>query len=218
MTRQGGIPFVGLAVLKEEEFVIVVCGQAITGVADVHCLQALGSRCQCRWLTGKSQFPALPQAVAHRGATIVVVATACHDVPAARVVALATTATVVGVVEVGQSQHVTKLMANGANGIGDGVAVALPSINLARRGVASHVLAVELNIIGVAVVIEVAHVWPQVALVVATVARRVSGNHEEHHVDRAVIVGVIICEIHLAINGSERVTKNLTSFGVALVA
>ena len=59
---------------------------------------------------------------------------------------------------------------------------------------------------------------PQVAAVVATVARGISCHHEEHHVDLAIVVGVVLCEIHLVVNGVECGLENLACLVVAFKA
>ena len=163
VSGQIAVPLAGLAVLDEEELVGGGCVEPVSRVATVNGLKGVGALGINQLRRGESQGVALIQAVTHRIAPEVVPAAASHDRPSARIAALASRAIVVGVIEVGQSQHVTELVTEGADAVDVGIVI-LPSGNLGRAGIEPEVHAV----MGL-VLPQVVHVGPQVALIVTAV-------------------------------------------------
>ena len=111
------VPLAALTVLDEEELILVRRVETVSDVATVQRfnLQSASRIDQNR--RGETQCITLIEAVSHRVAAKVVAAATRHDRPLTGVAALSTAAAVIGVVEVGQTQHMTELVAEGADAV-----------------------------------------------------------------------------------------------------
>ena len=211
---QIGVPAGALAVLDGEELVLHGRAQDVALTRGVHGPQREAAGLGDLVRRGPSQGIALIERVAHGRTAVVVVAAAGHHVPAAGVVALATALVVVGVVEVGQTQHMAELVSHRADTLdSDGARRGLEAVELGRAGIAVDALAV-IAAVGPA---QVGCVGPQVAGIVARVARRVTGNQEVHHVDLAVVVVVILREVHIGVGLLQRIVEDGRRHALALV-
>ena len=208
--RQILVPFTLLAVFDQEELVGVRGIEAVALVALVERRQGdFGARVDDHGGC-KPQGITLIQAISHRIAPEVAATAARHDGPFTGVAALAATAAVVGVIQVGQSQHMTKLMAEGADAVHI-APVAFPSGYLGRASIQAEVD----TIVGWRFV-KVEHVRPQVVLVVAAVVGREACHEKEDHIYFSVPIGVIVVEVNCGIDGIEGGIKD--GVGVACPA
>ena len=134
MTREVSVPLARLAVLDEEELFLGGCVEAVTDIALVERLHRVDAFLVNEAWRGESQSIALIQAVTHGVAAVVIAAAARHDGPFTRIAALAAAAAIIGVIEVGQAQHVSELVAEGADAV-HVRPVAFPTGNLGGAGI-----------------------------------------------------------------------------------
>ena len=211
------VPLDALAVLDQEELILVGGVQAVTHIALFKGRQLDGPLSIDERGLRKAQGIAFIQAVASRVAAVVVLEAARHDGPGQRVgMVHATTAVTVGIIEVGQAQAMAELMADGTdtgNIVVNNIVLILFTNHVGRAGIELEVHTIEHGRVS-----EILHVGPQVIPVVGAVVRTVAGHQEEHHVGCAVLIGVILAEIHFGVkcleSGKEdRVAVELMSIG-----
>ena len=121
-----------------------------------------------------------------------------------------TAAQAIGVIEVGQTQAMAELVADGAdagNIVVIDIVLILFASHIGRAGIEPEVHAVEHGRIG-----EILHVGPQVVTVIGSDIRAVAGNHEEHHVGSAILIGIILAEVHIRVQRLEGGKENGIAF------
>ena len=187
-----GIPALELAVLHDEVLTGRGCLEDEGLVARVEGRQRVGARGVDNLGRAEAQGIAVVGRVAGRGAGIVVVAPPRHDLPGALCHTLAV-GRVVGVVEVLETQHMAELVAYRAYAVENTLA---GTVELTRAGIAAYRLASD----GIGVV---AGMGPHVIGGLAGVAAHTCKD-EIHHVDIAVVVGVIVGKVHLALQLLQR--------------
>ena len=193
VARAIGVPALELAVLHDEVLTGSGCLEDKGLVARVEGRQRVGARGVDNLGCAEAQRIAVVGRVAGRGAGIVVVAAPRHDLPGARSHTLAAAARVVGVVEVLETQHVAELVAYRAYAVENTLA---GTVELARAGIAAYRLAAY----GIGVV---AGMRPHVIGGLAGVAAHTCKD-EIHHVDIAVVVGIIVGKVYLALQLLQR--------------
>ena len=110
------VPLDALAVLDDEVLTLVGGVHAVTRVALFKGRHCDGPHTINQGGLGKSEGIAFKQAVACRVATVVAPETAGHDRPGHGMLTIdTTTAFAIGIVEVGKTQHMAELMADGAD-------------------------------------------------------------------------------------------------------
>ena len=102
--------------------------QDVTLVVSGNIVQCVGTDAVDFSGIGKAQRITLKDRVSHGYAAVVHMRTASHNVPFVGMIAQTATL-IVGVIEVGQPQHMAELMANGADAGGHGEAIGFPAIN-----------------------------------------------------------------------------------------
>ena len=118
---------------------------------------------------------------------------------------------VVGVVHIGQAEHMTELVAHGAYALKQrGVFIIVEQ--LGGAGIQVESLAVEART-GHQVT---RHVRPQQAAIMTVHMRTHAGNDEKHHVHNAVVVGVILAVVHLAVRQVQGAAKDGDAIGIGL--
>ena len=208
-----GVPARLLAVLDDEELVLHGAAQDVSLAAGVHGIKRIRARLGEFTALGPSQRIALIVGITHWAAPEVVVTTVCHDVPAAGMMALAAPILIVGIIKVGQAQHMRELVSHGADALhGDGVRRRLKAVQLGRARITVDFLAV----IRRAGPTQIRCVRPQIAAVVTRIARTVSGYQKIHHVDLAVMVVVIAREIHITVGLLQGIVEDDLRVTVAL--
>ena len=140
---QMGVPSRLLAVLDGEELVLHWAAQDVSLAAGVHGIKRIRARLGKLTALGPSQRIAFIVGITHWAAAEVVVTPISHDVPAARMMALAAPILIVGIIKVGQAQHMRELVSHGADALhGDGVRRRLKAVQLGRARITVDFLAV----------------------------------------------------------------------------
>ena len=204
---QVGVPTCLLTILKDEILPAVLGIDAIAGIGGVerpHCEVALGIDDLGH---GKASSVALEEGIAGRCARVVQIAARRHQGPVAGIVALSAAFLVVGVVEVGQAEHMGELMADGADAV-DGAAV-LAACQLGGAGIAAQIDTVLPHILIGGRIVYLAGMGPEQAAVVASHVGSMSGEDEIHHVDRTVAIAVVKAEVDFAVDGIHHVERQL---------
>ena len=160
MTGDVAVPTGLLTVLDGEELSCSRSAQQVTVTRDVHSLEAVLTFLVDGLGIGPTQGITLIQGVTGGAAAIVVVTATSHHVPTTGMMALATTFSVVGVIEVGQAQHMAELVGHCADTLDNYCAgAAFPTIEFGRAGIAVNPLAVKREI----GIVHVGGMRPQIA-------------------------------------------------------
>ena len=211
--RQVGIPLeeILLTVLQQEELFVYRCIDTIARLG-AHRIERVeycgaGSRDYHR-LVHKADSTALIERVAHRGAVVVGIASLCHHRPVAGMIALSPTLLIVGIVEVGQSEHMTELMTDGADAVEfDGLRLLAVAIELNGAGIVEGIDAIYLHTGKMAV-------GPDEPFVIAGEVGPHSGKDHIYKVYPAVAVTIIACIVDIGIGSLDGSPHQLiASFG-----
>ena len=209
VTRQIGVPLAcALAVFQQKPLHLRRCveQEALVRIADglqlvsPHGIEGLG--------LAEAQRITLVEGVAGRRARIVQIGSAGHDAPLGWVVARTAAALIVGVVEVGQPQHVAELMADGADAVEVG-AVAGVAGQLGGAGVAAQIDIVFDDILPCVRVVDDAGVGPYQPAVVAAIVGARTGEDEVDHVHLPVAVAVVLAEVNQRVGSVDHVEHQL---------
>ena len=161
---------------------------------------------------GKSQRITLIHRIATWCTAEIQIAATRHNRPVVRCRTL-TIFLIVGVIEVGQTKHMTELVADGADTIENGRI--LLAVKLYRAGIASQSDTILDNLpvpASTRRVIDRTGMRPQQLTVI--IARRVGTSTSEDkvdHIDLTVTITVVLTEIHLTVNLVKDVTRQLGS-------
>ena len=205
MTRQIEVPALLLAVFKVEFLALGVGSEQVELVLGVERLQRVGALHVERLGVGKTQRIALVGIVAHGAETIFEVGTTSHDVPHVGMGRLAAALFIVGVVVVGESEHVAELVAHRADAVEILVCVGrlLQVAELHAAGIATEAHAIELQAVGTRGPRQVGSMGPDVVAVVALHVAAVAGKDEVDHVDGTVAIEVVVLVVHLVVGGTQ---------------
>ena len=203
MSGEIGVPLVvALAVLQEEELVFVGTVDAVAHILR-QLVEGVGAGRVDAFGVGPSHEPAFEEGIGNGGA----VAAVGHHVPAAGGTALAAALLAVGIVEVGQAQHVAELMDDGGDAVDlDGAGNLRPAVELYGTGAVVQPYAVFPDPLVLAFVvdgIDAAGVGPYQPLVVAAIVGTIAGEDEVDEVDHLVAIAVVESEVHLSVDGVE---------------
>ena len=111
------IPTGPLPILDGEELFINRSAQDVTLARCVHGIEHIGTLAGDGFGISPPQSITLIESVARRTTTIIVIAATSHNVPSIGMVALAATTSVVGIIKVGQTQHMAELVAHGTDAL-----------------------------------------------------------------------------------------------------
>ena len=168
MARQIGIPTGPLAVLDGEELLAQRGAQEVALAGGIHRIEGVSTRLGDGLRISPAQGITLIDAISNGCTAILIVATVSHNVPAAGIVAVATSVGIVGIIEVGQTEYMRELMGNRTDTLDSyRVGGSLKAVQLGRAGIAVNLLAVQIDIRTT----QVRGMRPQVASIVARETR-----------------------------------------------
>ena len=220
MPRQISIPFevAILAVLQQEKLITHLRIDSPTRMTRVQRIERIGALpFYLLWLVGESHRVAFIERIACRSDTFVKITASIHQRPLAWRDALSVLF-IVCIIEVGQSQHMTELMADGADAVKMYCRRVLEiAAQLCRAGIVPQQYPIFIDIrVSVVTTPYNRTVGPPQIFVITIIVGAVTCYQEVHQIDYFVAIAVIVLEVDIHISrihsGHQHFQKTVTIY------